>query len=77
MEKSWRKRENADKRDHCDTELPVTFRRLRENGGSEENVSTETAGQKVSEENSGMGQADAGMEFCGTAGADRAETDGE
>ena len=34
-----------------------------ENGGSEENVSTETAGQKVSEENSGMGQADAGMEF--------------
>ena len=25
-----------------------------ENGGSEENVSTETAGQKVSEENSGM-----------------------
>ena len=30
-----------------------------ENGGSEENVSTETAGQKVSEENSGMGQADA------------------
>ena len=37
-----------------------------ENGGSEENVSTETAGQKVSEEN-----------ICGTAGADRAETDGE
>ncbi len=34
-----------------------------ENGGSEENVSTETVGQKVSEENSGMGQADAGMEF--------------
>ena len=34
-----------------------------ENGGSEGNVSTETAGQKVSEENSGMGQADAGMEF--------------
>ena len=34
-----------------------------ENGGSEENVSTETAGQKVSEENSGMGQADTGMEF--------------
>ena len=34
-----------------------------ENGGSEENVSTETAGQKVSEENSGMGQTDSGMEF--------------
>ncbi|MBP9666240.1 MAG: hypothetical protein KBD80_03465, partial [Acetatifactor sp.] len=34
-----------------------------ENGGSEEKVSTETAGQKVSEENSGMGQADAGMEL--------------
>ena len=32
-EKLWgshgEKRENADKRDHYDTELPVTFRRLR------------------------------------------------
>ena len=34
-----------------------------ENGGNEENAATETTGQKVSEENSGTGQADAEMEF--------------
>lgn len=34
-----------------------------ENGRSEGNVATETTGQKASEENSGRGQADTGMEF--------------
>lgn len=34
-----------------------------ENGRSEENVSTETAGQNASEESGGTGQADAGMEY--------------